>query len=66
MALSRKQQQAIHARKWNRMSEEQRQKIMTRHGFGQSAGIRGTMSPLVKRKYEQLPREFKLTMVGDL
>ena len=69
MALTSSQIRAIHARKWNSATPTQRQALMTKFGFGQTAGIHGTMSPVIKRNYKDLPTEFKDQMVlgkGDI
>lgn len=67
--LTEKQIRAIHARTWSRASPNQRQELLTKAGFGQTAGIRGTMTPLIQRNYNDLPREFKDQLVlghGDI
>lgn len=67
--LTEKQIRAIHSRMWNRASPNQRQTLMTKAGFGQTASIHGTMTPLIKRNYNDLPREFKDQLVlghGDI
>ncbi len=69
MALTNKQIRAMHAKKWNSGSPSQRQALLTKAGFGQTAGIRGTMTPLIERNYNDLPTEFKDQLVlghGDI
>ena len=69
MTLTDSQIRAIHAKRWDSSSSNQRQALMTKAGFGQTAGIHGTMSPLIKRNYNDLPTEFKDQLVlghGDI
>jgi len=63
--LTDAQIRAIHARKWNspRTTEAERQTVLSRVGFGQTAGISGTLTPLKKRKYNDLPVEVKDQLV---
>ena len=70
MSLSSEQKRAIHAKRWNNSSEAERQVKMTRIGFGQSADIRGTLTPLKSRKFNDLPTELKDQLImgtgGDI
>jgi hypothetical protein len=69
MTLTDSQIRAIHSKRWNSASPSQRQVLLTKAGFGQTAGIRGTMTPLINRNYKDLPTEFKDQLVlghGDI
>ena len=69
MTLTSDQKRAIFAKRWNNSSETERQAKMTRLGFGQTADIRGTFSPLTERKFNELPTELKDQLImgtGDI
>jgi len=63
--LTEKQLRAMHARKWNspRTTEAERNEVLSRVGFGQTAQIRGVFTPLRQRKYKDLPIEVKDQLV---
>lgn len=69
MTLTSEQKRAIHAKRWNNLSEAERQAKMTRLGFGQTAEIRGSFFPLKERKFNDLPTELKDQLIlgtGDI
>lgn len=65
--LSKKQIQAIHAKRWNSPSttEDQRKAVLTSVGFGHTSHTPSPrpLTPLLKRKYKDLPFEVRDQLV---
>jgi len=61
MKLTEKQIRFLHAKTWNspKTSDVLKKSLMADVGFGQSAEISGTGSPLYKRRYQELPTELR-------